>query len=195
MRRRTPGQIALAGWLLFAVTGQIQAGLIPAAVTVTPDGGDFRYKYNIQLPSDYRVKSGDFFTIYDFHGYTGAPTVQPPGWTFSITPTGEFPPRILLPDDPTVPNMTWTYEGPDLVTAGSIGIFEILSSFGPHSVDTYFASQAHLDVSGRANTNWTFVSAPDPITPDAPEPTSLALLGLAIPAVGLTSWLRRRRRV
>src|SRR5262245_45702473 len=40
-----------------------KAGLLPITVSVQPESGNFRWTYSIVLPSDYKLQSGDYFTI------------------------------------------------------------------------------------------------------------------------------------
>src|SRR3954451_12268704 len=51
-----------------AVGSSSQAGLLPVSVTVTPEANNFRWTYSIVLPTDMKLQSGDYFTIYDFGG-------------------------------------------------------------------------------------------------------------------------------
>ena len=39
--------------------------MLPVSATV-PDSGNFRYTYGLVLTSDSTLKTGDYFTIYDF---------------------------------------------------------------------------------------------------------------------------------
>jgi hypothetical protein len=176
---------------LAIVCGQAHAGLIPGAVTVTAGGGYYQFKYNVALPSDYKVKDGDFFTLYDFHGYVAGHNLQPAGWTFSTDMTGPNPPGIAPIDNNAVVNLTWTYHGPDITTPDSIGDFAAGSSFGPNTSDIQFASRDHRMLDGRAVGNYTLTDGPDPRMPAAPEPATLALLALGLPLGGV--WFARRR--
>ena len=44
------------------------AGLLPTNVQVNPEAGNFRWTYAIVLPTDMKLQSGNYFTIYDFAG-------------------------------------------------------------------------------------------------------------------------------
>ena len=184
------------GGLVLALATPAQAGLIPAAVSVAPEAGNFRFTYSVILPSNYTLQAGDYFTIYDFHGLVGG-NQQPAGWTYSTANVGHTPPGILPVDDPSVPNLTWTYNGPT-ISAGSasaaLGNFSALSSFSG-TMDTDFASSDHMDKTGRAVSNLTTTSTPDPpgtTPPSTPEPASFVLLGLSLPLLSAWRWLKRR---
>src|SRR5258706_6848719 len=72
-----------------------------------------------------KLEAGDGFTVYDFFGYVAGSESHPGGalWTFSATGP-DFPPGTFLTntDDPTIPNLTWTYHGPTIV-APALGQF------------------------------------------------------------------------
>jgi hypothetical protein len=183
------------GGLVLAVATPAQAGLIPAAVTVAPESGSYRFTYSVVLPSNYSLHTGDYFTIYDFHGLMGG-NQQPASWTYSTTNSGQTPPGILPVDDPSVPNLTWTYNGP-AITGGSggaaLGNFSALTS-NSGAMDSDFASTDHMMDNGRSVSNLTTTSTPDPNStpPRTPEPASFVLLGLSLPMLGAWRWLKRR---
>jgi hypothetical protein len=183
------------GGLVLAAATPAQAGLIPAAVSVAPDSGNFRFTYSVVLPSNYSLHTGDYFTIYDFHGLMGG-NQQPAGWTYGTTNVGQTPPGILPVDDPAVPNLTWTYNGPTLsgsMGGADLGNFSVLSSSGI-AMDSDFASTDHTMDSGHAVSNLTTTSTPEPnsIPSHTPEPASFVLLGLSLPVLSVWRWLKRR---
>src|SRR5579885_1707842 len=94
--------LALAG----PVSGA-RAGLLPVSVSVTPQAGNFQWTYAIVLPTDTMIRSGDYFTIYDFAGLVQGTNSQPNGWQFTQSNVGPTPDGVLPDDDPNLPNLTW----------------------------------------------------------------------------------------
>jgi hypothetical protein len=184
---RTRWFLALA---LLGLAVPARAGLIPAAVNVAPDGANFRFTYTIVLPSDYKLKSGDYFTIYDFKGYVGALNLQAGNWSFSSAMTGPVPPHILPDDNPKIPNLTWTYNGPTITGEQTLGNFSAVSQFGLHA-EGEFASRDYSSFQGHVVGNITGTDVPSDAR-HAPEPAAIALLAAAIPALGLLRLLRRK---
>jgi hypothetical protein len=185
----------LSGCMLAAVS-PTQAGLIPASVTVTPDSSNFRFTYSVVLPSDYKVKDGDYFTIYDFHGLIPGSNAQPAGWTYSTALLGPTPHAVLPTDDPTVPNVTFTYHGSPIVGDAVIGDFSVDSSLNGQ-VFGDFASRDHMIINDNSVSNITTTTMPDTNPdgvppPKTPEPASLFLLGLGVPVIGVWRWLKAR---
>jgi hypothetical protein len=208
MSRAKPLFAALAVLAVLVATAPAQAGMIPAAVSVTPVGPNFNYAYSVILPSDYQVKDGDFFTVYDFNGFASGSNSEPAGWTFGASMLGPNPPHISPSDDPGIANLTWTYHGPSITGPGVLGSFSANSSFGPQSMNADFASQDHRLIDGAAVGNFTTTSAPEAQgngggndgggadggggVSESPEPATLAIMGFGLPIVGLMFRLRRR---
>lgn len=164
------------------------AGLLPVSVTATPTEDGNRFTYGILLESDSTLKKGDFFTIYDFAGLLEGTNLQPMKFSFSTTMTGPTPSRVVAEDDPSLPNLTWTYTGNDtLVGQLGLGSFSAESRY-PHLGYDDFSGQTHRTIDGHVNSNITDSRVPVPCS-QVPEPASFLLLGLAAPLL-----LAMRRR-
>jgi hypothetical protein len=139
----------------------------------------------------------DYFTIYDFAGFTGT-HVDPAGWSFESLLVGATDTSIDARDSPTIANLTWYKTGGDL----GAGPFVVLG----FSATSFFASQVMgqwssedtgngplvPDGSSEATVGGVFpplVVPRDPAT-DLPEPTSLLLLGSGL--ISLSPSFRRR---
>src|SRR5712692_1080020 len=93
--------------------GAARADIIPLLVAGSPTGsGPFTYTYDVMLTNDQRLVSGSFFTIYDFSEFTGTHS-EPANWSFSSAPIGLTPATVIVPDSGALPNLTWTYTGPN----------------------------------------------------------------------------------
>jgi len=181
---------------LLAATASAHAGLIPNKVTVTPDGGNFRWTYNVVVTSDVYVQPGDYFTIYDFAGPTvAAPTAPSTDWSVSAQNVGLTPDKTNPSDDPTIPNYSWVYNGPNkIIGSAGLGNFELISPYSLSSLSD-FTSATHRQDNDKSENNITstvvpVATQPPPPTSDSPEPATLALFGAALPF----AWRKLRRR-
>src|SRR5438105_8653733 len=106
IRRSWIARTILAGVAAWCVAGSADAGLLPVSVSITPDNGNFRWTYAVVLPTDMKLESGSYFTIYDFAGRVAGGESAPAGWELSPAAT---PDRVTPNDDPNIPNLTWKY--------------------------------------------------------------------------------------
>jgi hypothetical protein len=174
----------------------VRADIIPSFVGASPSGNTTVWSYQIDITAGEQVTSGDFFTIYDFGHFIAGTNVQPSGWTFSSSLVGPTPAGVTPPDDATLENLTWTYNGPTLPSSSGIGPFSV-STMGAQSEPSlrtgYFAAQATNASSGNSGTkinNVGRVSVPAPVP--VPEPATLSLL--AFGAAAATARAIRRRK-
>ena len=175
--------------LLAATTSS--AGLLPVNVSVNKEGETYRWTYAIVLPTDSQLRSGDYFTIYDFGGYVDNSTVAPGGWTVQTGNLGPDTPGLNPQDNPNITNLTFLYGGPT-INAGQIGLgnFWALSSYSL-GTDSYFTARTHRTSDGRVDANITETTVPVPVAPPGvPEPATLALAAIGLPLVAA---LRRRK--
>jgi hypothetical protein len=192
----------LAGGLgvgLLALGGPVRADIIPTLnVFPSPVMGGFLWEYDAELTSQQFLESGDLFTIYDFAGFVPGSNIQPINWVFSSAGTGITPGGLLVSDSPSLPNLTWTYTGPDTTNGTfSLGLFKAVSSFESLKSGGY-AAMGHkwskigsfqLPDHGQPTMNKGPVTVPAGVVP---EPGTMALLGLG--AAPLLGKLRRRFR-
>ncbi len=129
------------------------AGLVPTTVTVTPEGGNFRWTYAIVLPSDMKLQAGDYFGIYNFNGLLAGSGASPEGWTLSTPAVSPLPANVTIFDDPTAPNLIWTYNGPTIPT-GQLGLgnFWASSQFGTGEQSLFVGRNARSADGGTTRT-------------------------------------------
>lgn len=168
------------------------AGLVPTKVSVTPEGPNQLWMYSVMLSSGSMLKTGDFFTIYDFAGLVAGSNNAPAGWSFSSAPIGPTPGRVVPEDSAGWLNLTWTYTGADFSPGqAGLGNFWAASSYAT-SGDGYFTATTHLAGGTRTDSNITQTVVPVPAPPSVPEPTTLVLAGLGLPFAALARRVARR---
>jgi hypothetical protein len=196
MRRLFTAALVIAA---FALVTPAKAGLLPVQVSITPEAGMYRYTYAIVLPTDARLRAGDYFTIFDFDGFvpgsemsSGSPYSA--DWTFTASNIGPTPAGTVPDDDGTITNLTWAYNGPEINIDASVGLgnFWALSLYA-ETTDSWFAASTG-STAGPTDNNITPTTVPVPTrsdpTPVVPEPATLLLAGLGLPLIGLARRLR-----
>ena len=192
-------RLFLAAFAAMLVGTSANAGLLPVSVSVLPEADKFRWTYAIVLPTDSKLQTGNYFTIYDFQGYVAGNEFSPEGWAFEAANNGPTPALLKPNDDPNLVNLTWKYTGPT-IPSGQIGLgnFWAFSSIGESSSDS-FTAITNRTSDGLVDSNITETDVPLPpnTPPDpnlVPEPTTLLLAALGLPMLGFAR-LRRKTAV
>ena len=187
---------AIASLAALMIAAPTQAGLLPIQVTISPDGGNFQWAYSIVLPTNSQLTAGNYFTIYDFGGLVPGTITAPTGWTSSVANVGPTPGMVNPVDNPNIPNLTFTYDGPTINT-GQLGLgnFSAVSTY-QNGTNSSLAAQTQRTSDGKGDQNITETTVPVPFSggggpPPVPEPTTLALAGLGLPVIALGRRLRR----
>jgi hypothetical protein len=162
-------------FLLAALMASVVAG---RAVSVDyggriSEGSNFRYSYTFGAELGETIRSGDFLVIHDFGALIPDSVTAPDGWSIE-TPLSSG----LATDDPIIPNLFFTYTGPDIEGVADLGVFTALSSEFPDSYRA-FVSQTSSGVAV------TVIATPFVIGSSVPTPTpdggaTAALLGLGV---------------
>jgi hypothetical protein len=198
--------VALTGAAVAATAGSANAGLLPVSVTVQPEAGNFRWTYSVVLPTDMKLQAGSFFTVYDFNGFVaGSASVNSAApdpsfaanWKASTSLVGPTPALLTPMDNPNIPNITFTYDGPT-IPAGklALGNFTLVSTIGTTAPGSFTATNERITGEFDNNITTTLVptapTSPPPPPTGTPEPATLVLAGLGLPLVGFGRYLRRK---
>lgn len=200
LRSRASIGALLSAAALFAGAA-VKADIIPVFNANTPVAGGCEFSYNVNIADGSRVNTGDYFTIYDFHGYIPSSAFAPVDWDISVQNTGITPagvdPSAFSGDSAGVPNITFTYIGAatlfgPIAPVGGVGAFGADSKFcSVNDLGTY-ASSAHKNNPGKGDDNTLQANGGFTVTPNVPETSSLMLLVPGL--VPLSIMVRRRIR-
>ena len=183
------GLLALAG-TAFIARGSV--GLQEPDITAATGG--FTWNYSGTVFTGETITNGSFFTIYDFGSILPNSNAQPTGWTFSSSLVGTTPVGTpTVGDNPSIPNLTWTYTGAPISgtnVIGNLGIFSVVSATN-QTRDGEFAAQAISTAQGSPDFTQRNIGVPVPEA--ATLLPILSVCGAAI-ASGIPTILRRRKQ-
>lgn len=173
--------------------------VIATLSSVSSVGSDYNFSYVGQLAPDQGVTAGDKLVIVDFNGYVPGTVASALADVFASV-SNTLPAGMLLPpgvtDNPLIPDLVFTYTGPDYHTQG--GPYGSDTNFSGLSAESRFGGITRGSFSavavknngleaGTAAYNVGSVGVPGGV----PEPASWTLMLLGVAAIG--SGLRMAR--
>jgi len=199
-------RLLLAAGATLLASGAAHASITPVLDSITPDGTDFVFNYHAILSGDEGLTTGSTLVIFDFAGYVpGSIFAASPNITTSVvgvanfnTAAGGVQVNPLFTDDPTIPDLVFTYTGPNFRTSGGpFSDFVIMdlhakSTLGGVALDGFSSraiSNSGLGTTGTASFNNGAVGVAAALVP---EPTAWAMMLIGFG--GLGSLLRARRQ-
>jgi hypothetical protein len=171
--------------IAIALISSVRADVIPSLSSTSPSGSNFTWNYSANVTVDQMVTAGDFFTIYDFGNFVPFSNTQPAGWTFSSSLLGTNPSQVTPADNPSLLNLTWTYNG-DVPIGGPnpLGTFSVITNTDQLRTSD-FAAEATRSTGATAGTKVDNVGS---ISVPVPEMSALVPI-LSVCAAGLVASL------
>jgi hypothetical protein len=176
--------------LLLAGFCPARGDIIPTLSSTPALGSNFTWNYSANVTVDENVQTGDFFTIYDFGNFVSGSNSQPAGWVFSSALAGKNPSSVTPTDNPSLLNLTWTYNGAAPITgSAALGIFSVLADTNQLRTSD-FAAEATRNSGPNIGTKVDNIG-----TISVPVPEMSALLPiLSVCGAALISVLLQKRR-
>jgi len=186
---------ALAGMAIVATSAS--ANLVPSFVSATTVAGVTTFDYHVTLDGDERIKTGDYFVIYDFDGFQSVTSTGDGRFSFTGSQNvGPYPPGgpssgAVTPasskDDGAFPNLVFTYNGATTIDGPTdFGDFLVTTNFIGQKTGR-FGAEVHLQLDDSPSQDEGNLRTPKDLTPEA---GSLALLLPGLVPVGMA--FRRR---
>jgi hypothetical protein len=175
--------VVLLVFALAITSPAARSDLVPDFNAATPSINGCSYSYNVSITAGSQVNTGDYFTIYDFHGYVPGTAYAPADWVASEQFTGNTPfgvdIRAFYGDSATFVNLVFTYVGATSIQgstliggAGAFGAETIQCQWGLGG----FSSSVHIFSPGSPFDNFRKPAGGYTITPFQ---SGLAVLSLA----------------
>jgi len=170
-----------------------QAALLVNFQGVTPSGSNFNYSYDLVFSTaggTEQLQPGDFVTIYDFNGLTSVIT-PPTNFTPTTLLVGQNPPGTNQPDNPSVINVIFTYNGPTL-SVDTINNTVIQSIVGTQVRGFYAGQTTNVSDPGFPDKTANIGRSQTPAA--VPEPATLAMVLAGLPLLAIVRLAGRRRQ-
>ena len=187
----------IASLQLLGLSQEATASIIVQLDSVAPDlvfPGSYRWTFSATASSTdgFRDDGEDYFTIYDLPGSITTVESQAAYWGASSAMTGDTPVGVIPTDDPSKPNVTFTYN--DSSNRPGNAAFQLGDHF-----DIILTDGIPIDIeySWQDYSAYPIVNNPLQsglgriVQGSVPEPATIGLIGLGLAGLGIS----RRKRV
>lgn len=188
--------LVVPGFFLARPVGH-RPGLQVTLAAVTPSGSSTTLRYQASVSGADRIDPRDYFRITDLPGFVPGSVAAPPGWSVTTEPTSRPEPGAASRrgDDPAVPNLVFTYDGPfPILGPVLVKGFSARSTTGSPRATRDFVGLSTRATGPGAGTK--VASGGDVGKPGAvPEPASLFSSCLGVIILGVVYAQRHRRKL